>query len=482
MKRFLAVVLAFCCLPIVVCFASCDEEVDSGISYEITAEYIPESRSLFATMKVTYEQKTDAVKEDLRFQLPPNAYRKGALYPAVSSTYHASAYYEGDSYGEIVITSVVGGKGWQVCGDDNNVLVVDLETPVEQGGKVVLDIGFVTRLAQVNHRTGVSEKAVNLGNFFPILCADLGQGFVETPYYCVGDPFLSECADYTVRIKAPKGYVVAATGRLQEEQVLESKKQSVFEAENVRDFAMALSEDFQVLEKRIGKTTAQYYYIDDHKAKERLALIGEALTCFSSAFGEYAYDTYSVVQTGFCMGGMEYPGLTFVAAGLDEKSTLQAIVHETAHQWWYAAVGSDQVHEAWQDEGLTEYSTIYFFEKSPKYGLSKEKLVEGSLTACRAYREVYGSIFGEDGKMSRRLDEYVSEYAYRVLAYDKGVVLFDNLRRSIGDKKFFSALKKYYTAGKYDLVSVGTLKGAFEKAGVDVSGLIDSFLEGKVII
>lgn len=42
------------------------------------------------------------------------------------------------------------------------------------------------------------------------------------------------------------------------------------------------------------------------------------------------------------------------------------IAHETAHQWWYSAVGNDEISEPWLDEALTEYSTIVYFEQ--KYG------------------------------------------------------------------------------------------------------------------
>jgi len=482
MKKWIAFLLVLSCLPFVLIFASCDEQNDAGVSYEITAEYSKESEALFAVQKFTYENRTDTVKDNLRFHLFPNAYREEATYKPISPAYRQLAYYDGDSHGEMSITSVLGGRGWQVCGEDSNILSVDLENPLERGDSVVLDISFVVWLAKVNHRTGVSDKAVNLGNFFPILCPDFGQGFEENVYYATGDPFVSECADFTFALTLPKNYVVAATGVLQEERSLEGKKKCVYKAQKVRDFALTFSPDYEVVEEKIGKTWVRYYYVDDAKPQEKLTVIKEAMTYFSGAFGEYPYETYAVAQTGFCMGGMEYPALTFVSAALSGKDALHAIVHETAHQWWYAAVGSDQIDEAWQDEGLTEYSTALFFEAHPRYDIGLQGLVAQSLNACRAYEEVYGGVLGADGVMSKRLDAFESDYAYRVLAYDKGVVLFDNLRRSVGDKKFFAALRKYYATGKYNLVTVGAIKGAFEKVGVDANGLFDCFLQGKALL
>jgi len=158
-------------------------------------------------------------------------------------------------------------------------------------------------------------------------------------------------------------------------------------------------------------------------------------------------------------------------------------VHETAHQWWYAAVGSDQINNAWQDEGLCEYSTKMFFDDHEEYGVSGKKFVDDALSAVREYYRVYGSVFGEaDTRMTRNLSEYLSEYEYRTIAYDKGTVLFDTLKKSVGKKKFVSALKRYYSENKFKTVEPADLIGAFEKTGVDVAGLFESFLSGKGIV
>ena len=180
---------------------------------------------------------------------------------------------------------------------------------------------------------------------------------------------------------------------------------------------------------------------------------------------------------------MEYPGLTMLSDRLTGEEKARAIAHETAHQWWCAVVGSDPTENAWQDEGLAEYSAVLFFENYEKYGYTREALVTEALREYRSYYDVYGSVLGRtDTRMTRNLREYLSEYEYRCLSYDKALVLFDTLRKSVGDKKFLSGLAKYYHAHKFETVGVGELVGAFEKAGVDARGFFDSFLNGKGIL
>lgn len=483
-KKMIAIALALlCCSFVLPAFAGCEKGAENHTRYEITAEYVPESQTVTGTVKLTFENPTAGELTELKFQLYPNAYRKDALYKPVSTTYENAAYYKGESYGEMSIYSVHGSKNWEITGEDENILSVYLERSLFPGEKVVLDVGFRTRLADVCHRTGVTKHTVNLGNFYPILCGIKNDGFVETVYYSDGDPFYLECADYKVTLTLPKEYEVASTGELVEERMLESKKEHTMSALNVRDFAMVLSEDFRVERLQVGDTMLSYYYYADKTPKKTLALMTECFTFYEETFGAYPYSQYAVAETGFCLGGMEYPCLTFLSDELGEEEKVRAIAHETAHQWWYAVVGSDQLENAWQDEGLAEYSALTFFEKYEKYAITRDDLMKGAMEEYRSYYDVYGSVLGRsDTRMTRHLKEYLSDYEYKCLSYDKAMIMFDTLRKSVGDGKFFESLKRYYKTCAYKQATVGDLIGSFEKLGLDVSGFFDSFLSGKAIL
>ncbi len=484
MKKWLCRVLVVVCgavwLP---SLSSCQKKQKTPASYEIVAEYSPELATIAGTVKISFTNPTERALDTLKFNLYPNAYRQNALYKAVSPAYQKAAYYNGESYGSIAVLSVNGGKGWSVGGEDKNILSVETETPLYPDEKIVLDISFLTKLASVNHRTGVSKNGVNLGNFFPILCGIKENSFYECVYYSDGDPFYLDCADYQMRFVLPKEYALASTGAVVEEKSLESKKQYFLKAEKVRDFAVFACEKYQTLEKKIDGVKVQYFYFDDERAEENFKTIGKAFAYFSKTFGKYPYPEYKVAQADFCYGGMEYPAATIVSPKLSKEEYAHTLVHETAHQWWYAVVGSDQVNEAWQDEGLCEYSTKLFFDEHQEYGVSGKSLVDDALLNVREYYRVYGSVFGEtDTRMTRNLSEYLSEYEYRTIAYDKGMVLFDTVKKSVGKKKFLSALKRYYAENKFKTVRPAELIGAFENTGVDVAGLFDGFLSGKGII
>ena len=483
MKRWLSCLLCLLTAWSFLGLTSCKKSENAVSRYALTAEYREETNTLAGAVKVEFVNDTDRTLDELKFNLYANAYRKNALYPPVSENYAQTAYYDGKDYGGITITSVNGARSWSIDGVDENVLIARLCEPLEKGEKVTLDLSFVTDLAKINHKLGVTARSVNLANAFPTLCEYKDGNFVENAYSSIGDPFSGGFCDYLVHLTVPSEYVVASSGKATVTKSLETKTKYEITLNKARDFACVLSKDYALEETTVGGTVLKYYYYDDSSARFRLGLIKESFEFFSDKFGEYLYPTYTVAQTGLCYDGAEYPALALLSDALNERELIRSIARETAQQWWYAIVGGDQINESWQDESLAEYSTYLFFDSVAEYGLTKADLVRESLSNYRSYFTVYGSVFGKtDTRMSRPLCEYSSEYEYRCLSRDKGVVLFDALQKSIGDKKFYAGLKNYYKDCKFKMATPDDLIGSFEKTGVSVKGLFDAFLTGKAVV
>lgn len=462
---------------------SCKKKAQSHTRYEIVAEYSPENRTLAGTAKVVFENGDDGAVSLLKFRLAPNAYRKDALYKPVSTALSDAAYYDGESYGETVISNVQGAKSWEVMGEDENILYVYLPQTLYQGDKVVLDVGFLTKLAKVNHRTGVTAKTVNLGNFYPALCGVKDGGFYETAYYAEGVPFYTDTADYSLRLTVPKDYTVAVTGGGVVERALESKKVCVATATGAREFALTLSRAYRTLEKTVGDNRLAYYYYADETPQATLDAAAQAFSYYENTFGRYPHGSYAIAETRLCLDYAAYAGLLFLSDGLTAEARTAAVAEGVARQWWGETVGSDNLENAWQSEGLAAYSAACFFENHADYGVRRDDLVALSLKEYRSYYDVYGSVLGRtDTRMNKHLSEFVGGYEYRCIARDKAVVMFDILRKSVGDKKFFAALRRYYAANRQAMANAGALIGAFEKSGIDANGFFDGFLSGKGIL
>lgn len=458
--------------------SACAEEPPRD-RYEIVAEYFPEERLLEAEMRVTICNRTQTAWDAVKFQLYANAYREGAAYPPVSQLFAPAAYYDGASYGEIRVLAVDGAAGHRVCGEDENILEVSLHEPLYPDEQAVFEMRFEVTLAKIAHRLGVGEYTVNLANFYPVLCA-YDDGFRECVYSYNGDPFVSECADYTVELTIPEDYDAAYTGTGECTRSGDGTLCRVA-AENVRDVAFFLG-DFQTVRAEACGAEVTYFYFDDSEPQTTLAAACESLAYFSGLFGEYAYPKYTLVQADFPYGGMEYPMLSVISPDVRADETAYVVAHETAHQWWYASVGSDQYSEAWQDEGLAEFSAALFADAHPAYGTTYGQAVAAAERAYRTYFSVQSQLSDADTSMRRPLTAYAGDYEYRSIAYDKGLILFDRLRQTLGDKKMFSALKTY--ARKYTgaIAAAEDLIACFSARSAQAEGIFSSFLDGLCVI
>ena len=259
MKKIIAVLLIICCAGAACAVSACAPQKDDVSSYDIYASYDEENGTLTGTTEFSFYNDTQNEIGDLKFNLYGNAFREGASVKPVSDAYKNRAYYAGESYGKMEVTEVENCAGWEIAGEDENILTVTLLTPVYPEETAVVKISYSLTLAKVNHRTGITAHTVNLGNFYPILCAYSQEGFVECPYYSCGDPFLSDCADYSVTLDLPAEYVAASSGKALSENEADGRKKCSYTLENARDFAFVISKEFKVLSENVNGVTVSYY-------------------------------------------------------------------------------------------------------------------------------------------------------------------------------------------------------------------------------
>ena len=477
---FSVIVLAVCSI----CFYGCKDKNNGITQYQIECELI--GNVLTGEEKVKFYNGSENSFTELKFNLYANAFRKDAKFRPIAEQYNHVAYPNGLSYGDIEIHGVTDGKKaleYRIEGQDQNILTVCLDKEVFPNECATVVINYKITLADVIARTGVNEKTINLACFYPVLCGIQNGSFYECEYYSAGDPFFSDVADYFVTIKVNKEYTVATSGvqesvKIQgEEKIVESKIKSA------RSFAMVLSKNFSVLEDKVNGVDIKYYYYQDDNPEKFMEYAKKSFALFTKLFGEYPYECYSVVKTPFVQGGMEFPALVMISDNLEMESFGEVIVHETAHQWWQTAVGNNEIEYGFLDEGLAEYSVVLFYENHPEYNLSREYLIKSAENTYKIFCSVYDKINKKvNTVMVRHLKDFTSEYEYVNMAYVKPCIMYDKVRVTIGEEKFFKALKGYYKNFKMKNATPDDLVGAFEKTGADTNGFFKSFFEGKVII
>lgn len=447
-------------------------------SYEILAEY-DGGREVTLRERVRFYNDTGDDLCELVFRLCPNAFSEDAQAQPYLPESKDDFFYAGESFGGIEVSYVkYNGQNidFVICGQDDSIMSVPAK--IGKGETAAVEIYAEVLLPECNSRFGVTERGVNLTGFYPMLSV-YDDGWRKDGYAPVGDPFFSEASDYSLTAVFPQKFSAAASG-VTEIREKDGARILTATADGVRDIALFLSESFATATRTValpsGRTEVIYHYISDPDPDASLSLAADALAVFSELFGEYPYPTLTLVRACIGAGGMEYGALAAVDAELTGNEFRHTLVHEIAHQWWFGAVGSDQINEPWLDEGLAEFSTAY-------YMLLREG-EEAYRSAVRAAETSY-SVFarlpetvGFDRRMSRPLSSYLTNGEYVAVVYAEGLILFDTLMRLAGRERTENALASLYSSCLFGIASPDDLAAAFDSAGFAAAPLIESFREG----
>lgn len=485
---FFGICFVLCGIALVV-FVLCTNNlanVDNLGYYKQELYYNLEEHVLEGKEVVGFYNYTDTVLTQAYLHLYPNAFRQGAKASVVSLANRDKAYPNGESYGEIKIESVSMGEIYlshKIGGEDENILIVEFGKEFFPDELIEFEIGFSVTLANVNHRLGYGDNTINLCNYYPIMCVYENGGFITDLYDSNGDPFYSIISNYEVQITYPNQYTLASSG----EQILEKNDThttATIKAENVRDFAMVLSDKYNHRFDTFEGVEINYLYYGDEGADQTIEAIKQVLE-MNRKYGAYPYKTITVCEANFVHGGMEYPNLVLIADNLNNRDDyINVIVHELCHQWWYGIVGNNQYAYGFLDEGLTDFNTALFYDKYPEYGLSSEQIFAGAEKSYINFCNIYGDVVTDfKTDMLRPLNKYATENEYVYLSYVKGMLMFASLNDMLGEKTMTRCLKYYYDHNAFKIATPNDLVYAFCKAsGKNLTSFFNSWFDGEVVI
>ena len=447
------------------------EETNSINKYIMDVIFDDESKRLMCNQNIEYVNNTNLSLDKIYFHIYPNAFSKKEFAPFEKDEMH-QAYPNGFNEGYIDIKNILNNKDkleYEIKGEKNDLLEVNIGRQLKPGEKISIDMKYNVKIPNSEGRFGYGKNTVNVTNWFPIACVHDERGWNLKGYETVGDPFYSETSNFDVSILLPRKYKLSCTGNITEQKSDTDRTLYKIKADKVRDFAFILSEKFDIDTTSYKNVEINTYNLNKDLSDEVTNIAKDSIRIFSELFGEYPYDTYSVVASDFYIGGMEYPTLVMIDQSLynkKDKFLLEYVIaHETAHQWWYSAVGNDEISEPWIDEALTEYSTILYFEK--KYGKSAgEKLIKTMELQTKDY-------LSED--IFKATTQYRNSVDYSLNVYTKGALAFNEVRNKVGDKLFFETLKEYYETYIYKNVNGAKFVEMWNQKGVDIDKIISEY-------
>lgn len=473
LKKRIILILTILAVAFVFILSSCDKNENKNsnpIEYNIEIEYT--ENQVKGNQTVIFENNYADNLSKLCFNLYPNAYSENAKHPSFES--------ELKSYGGIDIEGVnidgITSANFSV-NENKNLLIVETE-PYEIGQEIKIEISYIVTLPECNLRMGFTGDNVRLANFYPQLAFFEDGNFRDDNFSTVGDPFLSECANYKVCLTVPSGYVVASSGSVINSVKNDDKQVINLAADKIRDFAIVLDKNYQVKDILWQNKEIKYYHYGDENAEKTLKIITDALTVYSEIYGEYVYPSLSVVMTDFADGGMEYGRLVYISTDDDDLET--TIVHEIAHQWWYSMVGTDSINSPFIDEGLATFSSLLYYKSV--YGESEYEKILNSISDSYSLYEKLQNMrqTGVSLELDKSIYDY-TDYQYQMLIYKKSAMMFGHIYEIMGETKFKKAMQDFVENNRYKIAGLDELTECLNNGyGDDIGGVIRGWQSAAV--
>ncbi len=363
-------------------------------------------------------------------------------------------------------------------------MYINLGRPLSRGSKIDVTMEFEILIPRMLGHFGYdSDGDYLVAHCFPILCGYQKDRLIDWEYHSNSE-FFSNFSYYDITIELPKDFKAVSSGEISKESETDSTFIWHARADTVIDFAFVCGAGMLEYESEFNGVTLKYlikekheesYLVVDSTVKNSLQFCGDYLY-------PYPYKTFSFADAGFTNAGLELPGLIVAGFFGSDKAfsanlLKKTIAHETAHQWFYATIATNEFEEPWLDEG---FASNIEFKISREYGFEEFPfLFSNYQISDRTMRRLFA--LAEEARYPINLKswDYPDWQSYIAAVYGRAWMVLLALENAIGDSAFAEALKIF--AGDYrfrhpdqeDLIE--SLSNSSSK---DLAGFVEMFIDG----
>jgi Peptidase family M1 domain len=376
--------------------------------YDLKATIDTAAKRVNGAMVLRYTNNSPDTLRYIWFQTEQNAFKAGSLNSyifAPSSRFGALNFEGGDvieHFDQVSGPATKPTRKALTLRDNETVTRVDLSAPLAPGQTTTFDVAWHFNVPEHGaDRMGRDGSLYEIAQWYPrVSVYDDLRGFNTEPYLGQGEFYL-EYGDYTLEVTVPTGYIVAATGSLDNPHdvltpaeiarlaqaaksdqtvsiVSEAELKSgaarpkasgaltwKFRAKNVRDVVFAASPDYIWDASSWNGHMANAYYRPSavETWKDAADMSRMSIQEYSERWYPYPWPQISAVEGP--ISGMEYPMLAMENKSADKYDLYNVVTHEIGHMWYPMLVGSNERIHFWQDEGFNTF--INYFSEARRF-------------------------------------------------------------------------------------------------------------------
>jgi len=417
-----------------------DDELSTSTRYEVTLKIAEDLQHASGQSVVSFTNNETVDLNEVVFRLFPNAMGDYLNLKNVSVN------------NEVVQPNLTA---------HNTTAKVDLAAPLHPGDTINILMKFEIEVpSDPSANYGLFafyEDILSLYEFIPLIPVYDKDGWYDEQSPPYGDQVFSDVSFFIVHVDAPQDLVMATSGVRTDLTFENNRRQETFMAGPVRDFYLAGSKSYKVVSVQQGEVTINVFYPSQFSESGQflLAVGAEAVRVFSQEIAPYPYTELDLVAAPMQGAyGMEYSSIVALSRFLFDPEVNQsgqsgrvlfesAAAHEVAHQWFFNIVHSDQVNEPWLDEGMTQFATALYYEKS------KGK------SAAEEYQQTWWNRWQRVDTEEIPIGLPVGAFSmleYSAIIYGRAPLFVEDLRTKMGDEMFFKFLNEYYQTYQWNII------------------------------
>ncbi len=212
--------------------------------------------------------------------------------------------------------------------------------------------------------------------------------------------------------------------------------------------------EFKAIDERTG------VYADPallEKAHKEFEEVGEMVGLAEELYGDYRWGRYDilVLPSGFPLGGMENPRLTFATPTIisGDKSLVNLIAHELAHSWSGNLVTNATWSDFWLNEGFTVYFERRLTEKMTDKSYADMLWELGYQDLEHTVAEMKEENNMEDSHLKLDLVGRDPDEGLTDIAYEKGALFLKLIENKVGRTKMDAFLNKYFNEHAFQTIT-----------------------------
>ena len=376
---------------------------------------------------------------------------------------------------------------------NQTMMRINLPKPLTSGETFEFNISWWYNIN--NHRTQGGRSGYEhfdendnnnyvIAQFYPRMCVyDNVEGWQNDQFWGRSE-FALEFGDFAVNITVPEDHMLGATGVLQNENEVYSKKELKrleeakntfdnpviirtqkeaekiekskakgtktwkFVAKNVRDYAFATSRKF-ILDGMAVDINGKKVMAYSLYSKEANPLYGDhstrAVAQTLKTYSKYTFDyPYHKAISVDGQMGMEYPQICFNPGRPDlpdggysdrmKYRMIKVTIHEVGHNYFPMIVNSDERQWTWMDEGLNSYlEMLAEWDYDPNFPITRG-----------LPKNIVRYMSGDQSRIAPIMSKGDNVYSFGNNAYGKPATALHILRNTIMGKELFDHAFKTY--------------------------------------